>query len=502
MIFHYLCEVGGLVICVSLMKKLFIAIGLMVLCLVSVSDAWAKPRSSKSVKHQQRITEHKIKQTDTQIKENARQLKSKLNDLNRLQAESQTIGSAITAIQASIDSLDVAAKAARDSAARLDGKLTELKDVYADILRNSRRSRMSMSNLAFIFSSESFTQAFRRANALKQFSRWRQRKVANINAVKAQLDERRRYIDTLMTQNRELVMRMSMRHAELSRRAAETDRIVASLKGKESDLRKVLRDQQRQAAALDRELDRIIKEEQRKALIEEQKRKQREEEQRRAEEKRRAEEQRKAEERRKAEEHKAAEQKASATPAPSADKTAKPGTTPTAPQSQTGRTGQTRPTSPAPKTGGKKQPSPALASDFAANKGRLSYPVNPHNIVKRFGRQQHPLHKHVVTENAGIDMETSSGATVKSVFDGEVSAIFCPDGYNNVVLVRHGHYLTVYANLGTLAVRTGDKVKTGQKLGTVYVDAADNNRSILHFEIRNAANAKSVTKENPEVWLR
>ena len=108
----------------------------------------------------------------------------------------------------------------------------------------------------------------------------------------------------------------------------------------------------------------------------------------------------------------------------------------------------------------------------------------------------------MVTDNAGIDMETSSGAAVKSVFDGEVSAIFCPDGYNNVVLVRHGHYLTVYANLGTLAVRTGDKVKTGQKLGTVYVDAADNNRSILHFEIRNAANAKSVTKENPEVWLR
>lgn len=494
--------VGGSVICVSLMKKLFIAIGIMLLCLVSVEDAGAKPRTSKSVKHQQRITEQKIKQTDAQIRENARQLKSKLNDLNRLQAESQTINNTIAGIQASIDSLDAEAQAARDSAARLDGKLTELKDVYADILRNSRRSRMSMNNLAFIFSSNSFTQAFRRANALKQFSRWRQRKVANINAVKAQLDERRRYIDTLMTQNRELAMRMSMRHAELSQRAAETDRIVASLKGKEADLRKVLRDQQRQAAALDRELDRIIKEEQRKALIEEQKRKQREEEQRRAEEKRRAEEQRKAEERRRAEERKAAERKSSPTPDASADKGTKGGTTPTAPQSQTGRTGQTRPTPPAPKTAGKKQPAPALASDFAANKGRLSYPVSPHNIVKRFGRQQHPLHKHVVTDNAGIDMETSSGAAVKSVFDGEVSAIFCPDGYNNVVLVRHGHYLTVYANLGTLAVRTGDKVKTGQKLGTVYVDAADNNRSILHFEIRNAANAKSVTKENPEVWLR
>lgn len=461
------------------MRKIFIAIGFVVLCLVCVTETGAKQRTSKSVRQQQRLTEQKIKQTDSRIKENARQLKSKLNDLNRLQAESQSINAAIAGIQSSIDSLAAVEQAARDSVETLDRKLADLQKAYAAILRDSRHSRMAMSNLAFIFSSKSFAQAFRRANALKQFSRWRERKVGQINSVKASLDERRRYIDTLMTQNRKLVASMSARHAELGKRAAETDKIVTSLKGKESDLRKMLREQQRQATALDRELDKIIKEEQRKALIEEQKRKQREEQ-------RRAEEQRKAEERRKAEEQK----KADAAGKPSSDAT---------------KTTPAKPTQPAPQPKAeerKTSPSPVRSSDFAANKGRLRYPVNPHNIVRRFGRQQHPVHKQVMTDNAGIDMETSSGATVMSVFDGEVSAIFCPDGYNNVVLVRHGQYLTVYANLGTLAVRTGDKVKAGQSLGTVYVDQSDNGRSILHFEIRNAVNAKSVTKENPEVWLR
>lgn len=460
------------------MRKFFIAIGFVVLCLVCVTETGAKQRTSKSVRQQQRLTEQKIKQTDSRIKENARQLKSKLNDLNRLQAESQSINAAIAGIQSSIDSLASVEQAARDSVETLDRKLADLQKAYAAILRDSRHSRMAMSNLAFIFSSKSFAQAFRRANALKQFSRWRERKVGQINSVKASLDERRRYIDTLMTQNRQLVASMSARHAELGKRAAETDKIVTSLKGKESDLRKMLREQQRQATALDRELDKIIKEEQRKALIEEQKRKQREEEQRRAEEQRKAEEQKKAD----------------AAGKPSANA---PKTTPA------------KPTKPAPKPAPqpkaeerKASPSPVSSSDFAANKGRLRYPVNPHNIVRRFGRQQHPVHKQVMTDNAGIDMETSSGATVMSVFDGEVSAIFCPAGYNNVVLVRHGQYLTVYANLGTLAVRTGDKVKAGQSLGTVYVDQSDNGRSILHFEIRNAVNAKSVTKENPEVWLR
>jgi len=467
------------------MKKLSVIIVLVLLCIVSVSDAGAKRRTSKSVKQQQRLTEQKIRQTDAQIKENARQLKSKLNDLNKLQAESQTISNTIAGIQASIDSLDVVAQGARDSAAVLDGKLADMQEAYADILRSFRRSRMSMNHLAFIFSSNSFAQAFRRANALKQFSRWRDRKVGQIKSVKAQLDERQRYIDTLMMQNRELAVRMSMRNAELHQRAAETDRIVASLKGNERDLKKILREQQRQAAALDRELDKIIKEEQRKALIEEQKRKQQEEERRKAEEQRKAEERRKAEEQRRK-----SQDKSSDTPSGGSASKNKP-TTPDGTKPTPVAT-ETKPVAPA----------PALSSNFAANKGRLSYPVNPHNIVRRFGRQQHPLHKHVMTDNAGIDMETTRGATVKSVFDGEVSAIICPDGYNNVVLVRHGQYLTVYANLGTLSVRTGDKVKTGQSLGTVYIDTADNDRSILHFEIRNAGNSKSVTKENPEVWLR
>lgn len=464
------------------MKKLVIVFSIVLLCLVSAVDAGARQRarSSKSVRQQQRQTEQKIRLTDEQIKENARQLKSKINDLNRLQAESQTINLNINRLQASIDSLDREARGVSDSVATLDARLADMREAFAGILRDARRSRSSMSNLAFIFSSDSFTQAFRRANALKQFSRWRERKVGQINVVKAQLDERRRYLDTIMQQQRAYAATMTMKRSELTQRAAATDKLVASLKGKDADLRKILREQQRQASALDRELNKIIAEEERKARIEEEQRRKREEEQRKAEERRKAEEKRKAEEAAR----KASENAASGT---------------------TGKVTAPKATAPAPKPAPVKEtaaPSPKLSSSFAANKGKLSYPVNPHNIVKRFGRQQHPVHKHVMTENAGLDMETTPGATVKSIFDGEVSAIICPDGYNNVVLVRHGSYLTVYANLGTLSVHKGDKVRTGQSLGTVYVDTSDNNRSVLHFEIRNASSPGNITKENPEQWLR
>ena len=137
-------------------------------------------------------------------------------------------------------------------------------------------------------------------------------------------------------------------------------------------------------------------------------------------------------------------------------------------------------------------------NDFEKYRGRLPFPVTGHyTIVKRFGRQKHPTLPHVETTNSGIDMATAAGAPVRCVFDGEVSAVFRPDGYNNVVVIRHGRYMTVYANLGTISVSTGQKIKAGENIGTVYSDPSDANRSILHFEIRNQRQ-----KENPEVWLK
>ena len=139
-----------------------------------------------------------------------------------------------------------------------------------------------------------------------------------------------------------------------------------------------------------------------------------------------------------------------------------------------------------------------LTGSFESHKGAIPMPVaGRYTIVKRFGRQKHPTLPHVETNNSGIDLQTTPGAAVRAVFDGEVSAVFRPDGYNNVVVIRHGKYRTVYANLGSITVSTGQKIKAGQNIGTVFTDSNDSNRSILHFEIRNQR-----LKENPEAWLK
>ena len=69
-------------------------------------------------------------------------------------------------------------------------------------------------------------------------------------------------------------------------------------------------------------------------------------------------------------------------------------------------------------------------------------------------------------------------------------------GYNKAVIVRHGKFLTVYANLGSVSVNSGTKISKGSKIGEVYSSANDDS-DVLHFEIW-----EENSKINPSVWLK
>jgi septal ring factor EnvC (AmiA/AmiB activator) len=131
---------------------------------------------------------------------------------------------------------------------------------------------------------------------------------------------------------------------------------------------------------------------------------------------------------------------------------------------------------------------------FGENKGRLPWPVEKGIITSHFGIQQHPVLKYLTEENIGIEITGSGKMSVKSIFDGEVMRVFAISGVNMTVIIRHGKYLSVYANLVNLKVKKGDKVKANQDLGEVYSDP-DSNSSVLKFMIFD------TKYQDPEVWI-
>ena len=137
----------------------------------------------------------------------------------------------------------------------------------------------------------------------------------------------------------------------------------------------------------------------------------------------------------------------------------------------------------------------ALSNDFSSNKGKLPWPIEKGFISTTFGSHPHPVISGIIIKNDGLNFTTTKGSTIRSIFKGKVSAVISIPNYNNVVMIRHGEYLSVYANLATVYVKTGDYVKTKQAIGMIYYDEKEDNATI-HFELR-----KGTTILNPAEWL-
>ncbi len=135
-----------------------------------------------------------------------------------------------------------------------------------------------------------------------------------------------------------------------------------------------------------------------------------------------------------------------------------------------------------------------LAAEFSKNKGKLPWPADG-PVVDAFGERFHPVYKGVkLPKNNGVGIALRPGTTVKCVFDGVVKQVLVMPGYNQCVLVQHGNYFTFYCKLKNVVVKSGQKVKTGQDIGTVDTINRDTQ---LHFQIW-----KDTTPQNPELWLK
>lgn len=438
------------------------------------SDAAKPKRNAQSVKKERRAAAGELERTRKQINQNTAETRRQLNRLASLNAEAERSSRQIDNLRHEIAELDSSIAVSDDSIAVLEKDISALRSSYAENLRAMRSRRQQMSTLTLLFSAADFSEAYRRYRYMQQFEKWQTAKTRQISDLAADISARRDKVKADRLTHASKLRDLTDENARLEVTRGETETLVADLKRQGSSLKKALDDKQQQLKNLDAELDRIIAEE---ARIAEEKRKA-EEARLAAEAKKKAQESRLAAE---AKKNDTANQTAQSKPAASEKKD--PASTPPKVKSEA---------SAAPVT------NIALSGSFESNKGKLPFPVaGKYSIVSHFGLNSHREVSNVQVNNSGIDIETSPGASARAVFDGEVSSVFHVNGYRNVVMLRHGNYLTVYAGIDALSVKKGDKVKAGQTLGTIYSDPEDGNRTQLHFEVR-----RERAKLNPEEWVK
>lgn len=135
-----------------------------------------------------------------------------------------------------------------------------------------------------------------------------------------------------------------------------------------------------------------------------------------------------------------------------------------------------------------------LSSSFEGNKSKILWPVASGFISSKFGIQPNPALKGVMDDNLGVGIQTNKSEEVRAVFDGTVKAVAFVPGMNNVVILQHGEYHTVYAKITNVSVSTGQQVKAKDILGEVYTNR--DGISELQFQVW-----KNQVKLDPQAWL-
>lgn len=408
-----------------------------------------KMRNSSTVKTEQRAVSRDIRRTNKAIDDNRRRTEQQLDRLGVIRADIDRQSARIAAIEQTVGTIDREISLVNDTIGALTGRQQALQSSYVRALRNMQGRRRSMGTLAFVLSSGSFTEATRRVRYIRQFARFRRSHSERLARVADELAGRRESLASMQRERSSTLAELGAVRAGMKSNEAETASLVDKLQQQGSALRETLRQHEARSRELDSELSRVIAADR---------------------------ERRKAEKKKAAEQRQTASRGNAASPAPS----------------------RTPSKAPAPAVQSAPEFSPAETSSFASAKGRLPYPVaGSYRLVQGFGRQPHPDLPNVYTNNPGIDLEVTPGAQVKAVYQGKVTAIFQQPGYNWIVMVRHGDYLTIYGNIASPRVKSGQSVSAGTVLGSVYVDQSKGGRSIFHFEVRHERE-----KLNPRSWLR
>ncbi|MHC0444376.1 murein hydrolase activator EnvC family protein [Flavobacterium sp. 3-218] len=401
-------------------------LSLILIC--ATTFVWAQDSQQEKLEQRKAQIQQEIRDNEKMLQSVRKKEKSAVNEYliqaNKIKLKEKLINT--TAKQERLLSNDMYINQVQVN--KLKKELKVLKEDYAEMILKSYKSRSEQSRAMFILSSESFLQAYKRAQYLKQYTAFRKNQGLEIQSKTAQLVDFNAKLDGQRQVKKKIIVENQKEKVTLEAEKKEQQKLVNALKKDKNKIAADIRSKQSESKRIDRQIDRLIRE----AIAE-------------------------------------ANRKAAAERAK-----ANPGSETKAPvsSSKIALTPEDK----------------VLAADFKANRGRLPWPVEKGFISLGYGDQPHPLHPSITVHNSGVEITTEDGASARAVFAGEVSKVIVLSPVNKAVVIQHGDYFTVYQNLSSVSVSQGDKVSIKQSIGRVRT-SGDTGKTIIKFLIlQNTSN--------------
>ena len=230
--------------------------------LLSFSASAQRPNNEQQQKleAQKLRLQKEIKQINQLLFKNRKQKKSVLSEVEDIDVKLQLREELIKVNNQQANVINRRVRINEKEIADQRKELENLKKDYARMILESYESKSLQSRLLFLFSSESFLQAFKRIQYLKQYAIFRRKQGLSIAKKTQLLQELNK---TLLVQKDKLEAIVSENKKEqeiLLNDQQQQQRLIKSLRRTERNLAAQINKKQAQAKAIDKEIDRLIRE--------------------------------------------------------------------------------------------------------------------------------------------------------------------------------------------------------------------------------------------------
>lgn len=426
--------------------------------LIFSSFLWGQNSQQKTLELRKVKIQKEIKANEQKLEKIKANEKKTLNVIvlknNGIQLKENLIST--TEKQTKVISTKISSK--QDEIKKLSGELFSLKKDYSKMIVQSYKSRSPESKIMFLLSAESFLQAYKRLQYMKQYASFRKKQGEEIQRKSQALNHTIVDLDFQKNQKELLIEENEKEKLSLEQEKKEQEKLVESLKKEKKQIANQISQKQKESKAIEKKIDLLIRE----AI---------------AAANRRAEKLAK-EKREKEERQRKLAQK---------NKLNQKTKTPDSPKNK------------APKTEistAKMELTPELklnSDSFKNNKGKLPWPVENGFISLGFGDQPHAVFKTLMIHNSGLEITTNSN-NARAVFGGEVISIMVLSPVNKAVMIQHGDFFTIYQNLSSVNVSKGTVVSVKETIGKIKTNSSGKN--ILKFMI-----TQNTNYIDPKFWL-
>ena len=243
------------------MRKFFFRKSMLFLWIVLLcSNSIFSQNNRKQLEKQKESIQKELKEINALLFKNKKQKASTFTDIENINYKIQRKQEVIKLTNRQINLLNIELEKNKNQQVDLSKRLKEVKAAYKEMILRSYKSKSGKNKLMFVLSSESFFQAFKRTQYIKQYAAFRRNQANKIVTISDELKlindeliERKKLKETLLTNNR-------LTQKSLEKEKNQANEIAFKLKSQEKKYKKNILAKQKESLKIDKQIDKLIRE--------------------------------------------------------------------------------------------------------------------------------------------------------------------------------------------------------------------------------------------------